>query len=97
MTLPEEVGKLTQQIHIVDNVCITARILGFKHHIGQHASAIVDLTTGAGRELVNQRVGHGVCRTALIARGVVDSLNTATAGEVVFSGCNLDKSVVSRR
>ena len=72
-------------------------ILRLALHIGHHATTVVDLTTALRCELADQRIGHIIDRAILVAMCVVDGLNTAAAGHIVFCGCDLQVVAIAHR
>jgi hypothetical protein len=62
-----------------------------------NAAAVIDFAAAAGRKFPYERIGYLADRAVLLARGVVDGLDTAPRGNVVFGGREFQQGIVSQR
>ena len=70
--------------------------LGFYLYVGAYASAVSDFSSGGGVEYVGEAVGDADCCAVGIAAGVVEGLDAAAAGDVVFGGGYFHAAVVGQ-
>ena len=64
---------------------------------GRNAAAVIDFAAAAGRKFPYERIGYLADRAVLLARGVIDSLDAAPRGNVVFGGREFQQGIVSQR
>ena len=63
-------------------------------HIGTDTAAVAHLTSRCRVKYSSQAVGDACHRTVGIAFGIIDGLNTTSAGNVIFGSCYLHATII---
>ena len=93
-----KLGNIVEYVELGNQRCSQCRhILGFDLNVGFYAKSVVNRSAVGGLEGSLQRIGHLRCASVLVAVTVVQRLNAASAGDVVFRHRHLHLAVVHQR